>query len=126
MYKKQIVLAVVTAALLAYFAATKAPMPWTAMQWAGVVLAVIGFALMTLARFQLGRSFTITPQARQLVTRGLYARIRNPVYVFGGVMLAGYVLLLRRPQWLLLLVFFIPLQLRRARREAQVLEAKFG
>jgi protein-S-isoprenylcysteine O-methyltransferase Ste14 len=55
----------------------------------GLVLAIAGIGLLTLARLQLGSSFSVTPQARQLVTTGLYSRIRNPVYVFSAIGLAG-------------------------------------
>jgi protein-S-isoprenylcysteine O-methyltransferase Ste14 len=92
----------------------------------GLFLLVPGFILWTIARFQLGRSFTLSAQAIQLVTRGLYSRIRNPVYVFGSCVIAGLILLGGRPLWLLVFVIIIPLQIWRVGKEAQVLEARFG
>jgi len=65
-------------------------------------------------------------QARQLVTRGLDSRIRNPIYVFGSCIIAGVFLLLGHPAWLLIFAFVIPLQIWRARKEAAVLQAEFG
>jgi protein-S-isoprenylcysteine O-methyltransferase Ste14 len=103
-----------------------APAAWTSLRIAGLGLAVVGFILWTVARFQLGSSFTVIPQAKQLVTRGLYSRIRNPIYVFGSLFIAGYILLLGRPIWLLIFAVVIPLQIWRAGKEAQVLEASFG
>jgi protein-S-isoprenylcysteine O-methyltransferase Ste14 len=100
--------------------------PWTSLRIAGLILLVLGLVLITVARVQLGRSFSITPQARQLVTRGLYSRIRNPVYVFGTLLLLGLVPFLDRPYYLLIFVVLIPLQIFRARAEARVLEAHFG
>jgi len=85
-----------------------------------------GFVLWTVAPFQLGKSLTVTAQAKQLVTRGLYSKLRNPIYVFGSCVIAGLILLLGRPVWLLVFVGLIPLQIWRGRKEAQVLEAKFG
>jgi protein-S-isoprenylcysteine O-methyltransferase Ste14 len=96
------------------------------MQIAGLVLLIAGFVLWTVARFQLGASFTVTAQARQLVSRGLYSRIRNPIYTFGSCVIAGLILLLGHPLWLLIFVAIIPLQIWRARKEASALEAKFG
>jgi protein-S-isoprenylcysteine O-methyltransferase Ste14 len=86
----------------------------------------MGFFLWTTARFQLGRSLTVTAQAKQLVTRGLYSKLRNPIYVFGSCVIAGLILVLGRPVWLLAFLIVIPLQIWRARKESAVLEAAFG
>jgi protein-S-isoprenylcysteine O-methyltransferase Ste14 len=119
-------LTVTVAAAAAYLGWTQAPAAWTPLRLLGLCLAVAGFVLWTVARFQLGKSFAVTAQAKQLVTHGLYSRIRNPVYIFGSVCIGGYILLLDRPRWLLIFVAIIPLQIWRARKEARVLEAKFG
>jgi protein-S-isoprenylcysteine O-methyltransferase Ste14 len=92
----------------------------------GLLLSLIGLAGVILSRYTLGRSFSIAPKATALVTRGIYSRIRNPIYVFGEIFLIGIVLLLDRPKLLLFLLVLIPVQVLRARREAAVLEAKFG
>jgi len=102
------------------------PAHWTPMQTAGMCLLFAGFVLWTVARFQLGSSFTATAQARQLVTRGLYSKIRNPIYLFGSCVIVGAILVSGRPIWLLIFVLIIPMQVWRAHKESQVLEAKFG
>jgi protein-S-isoprenylcysteine O-methyltransferase Ste14 len=102
------------------------PAAWTPMQTVGSFLLAAGFILWTTARFQLGKSLAVTAQAKQLVTRGLYSRIRNPIYVFGSCVVAGVILTLGRPVWLLLFLVIIPLQIWRSRKESSVLEAKFG
>jgi protein-S-isoprenylcysteine O-methyltransferase Ste14 len=102
------------------------PAAWTALRIAGVVIMIAGLALLTLARIQLGNSFSFKPQATQLVTHGLYARIRNPVYVFSALVLAGFVLYLNKPYLFLLFLILIPMQVLRARAEGRVLEARFG
>jgi protein-S-isoprenylcysteine O-methyltransferase Ste14 len=79
-----------------------------------------------ISRYTLGRSFSIVPKATALVTSGVYSRIRNPIYVFGEIFLIGVALLLERPKLLLIMLVLIPVQVLRARREAAVLEAKFG
>lgn len=68
----------------------------------------------------------VSPRATTLVTHGLYSRIRNPIYVFGLLLIAGLILYLDHPRLLLILLPVIPLQIIRARRESQVLQAHFG
>jgi protein-S-isoprenylcysteine O-methyltransferase Ste14 len=102
------------------------PGPWDLQRRIGVALMLIGVAGIATARYQLGNSFALRPKAQQLVTRGIYSKIRNPIYVSGGVMLAGLVLVLHRPVLWLVLLALIVMQTLRARREAQVLEAAFG
>jgi protein-S-isoprenylcysteine O-methyltransferase Ste14 len=100
--------------------------PWTPMRVAGLILLLPALMLITISRIQLGNSFSLTPQATQLVTRGIYSRIRNPIYVFGALVIAGLFLFLERPYLLLLLVPVLILQINRARAEARVLEEHFG
>ena len=102
------------------------PGPWNGQRVAGSALLVFGVAFLSLARFQLGRSFSISAQAKKLVTHGLYSRIRNPIYAFGAVAIAGLFLILQRPALWVLFVVMIVMQIVRARQEARVLEAKFG
>jgi protein-S-isoprenylcysteine O-methyltransferase Ste14 len=99
---------------------------WNLTNVAGLVLLVSGMALWITARLQLGDSFSVSAQARQLVTHGLYSKISNPIYVFGLLMISGLALVAGKPIWLLALLVIVPLQIMRARTEAKVLEDKFG
>jgi protein-S-isoprenylcysteine O-methyltransferase Ste14 len=126
MLGRNILLTLIVGGALAYLGWRHPPPAWTLMQTVGLCLTVAGFALWTLARFQLGSSLAITAQAKQLVTLGLYSKIRNPIYCFGSLTIAGFILLLGRPRWLLIFFAVIPLQIWRARKESRVLEAKFG
>jgi protein-S-isoprenylcysteine O-methyltransferase Ste14 len=101
-------------------------LPWTPARIAGVVIGLPSLALLVLARIQLGGSFSVSAKAQKLVTHGLYSRIRNPIYVFGGLLIVGFLLYINEPWALLILVVMIPMQIYRARNEAKVLEAKFG
>jgi protein-S-isoprenylcysteine O-methyltransferase Ste14 len=96
------------------------------MQIVGACLLSLGFILWTVARFQLGSSFAVTAQARHLVTHGLYSKIRNPIYVFGSCVIAGVILMVGRPIFLLIFALIVPLQIWRGRKEASVLAEKFG
>jgi protein-S-isoprenylcysteine O-methyltransferase Ste14 len=100
--------------------------PWGPMRIVGACMIVFGLLMWALARFQLGKSFSVKAKATVLVTHGLYSRIRNPIYVFGSVMIAGMLLFFLKPEGLLLFLALIPMQVFRARKESAVLEAAFG
>ena len=117
----QVIAGVLLLAFIVYW-----PGPWNAQQVVGSILLLVGFGMVSLARFQLGRSFSVTPQARKLVTHGLYSRIRNPIYFFGAVAMAGFFLIIQRPILWVLFMAVVVIQIVRARRAAAVLEAKFG
>ncbi len=100
--------------------------PWSMRRYIGTVLVVVGLLFIAVARYQLGSSFSVKAEAHKLVTTGLYSKIRNPIYVSGIVMIAGMILILGRPEGLLVLIAAIVGQTIRARREARVLETAFG
>lgn len=100
--------------------------PWDAERKVGTVLVCLGMIFIALARYQLGESFSIRPEAHKLVTTGLYSKIRNPIYVFGMVLLAGAILVFQKPVLLIFLPILAIAQTIRARREAAVLESAFG
>ena len=92
----------------------------------GLILVIPSCILLVIARFQLGRSFSISAQAIELVTRGLYSKIRHPIYLFAQLMFIGLIFCIRN------FLFFIPwfilliIQIRRIKNEERVLEDKFG
>lgn len=100
--------------------------PFTPLRIVGLVLAVIGFGLLTVARLQLGDAFSVGAEASRLVSTGLYARIRHPVYLFSELGIAGAILYFERPWLLLVLLILVPVQVLRARDEERVLEEKLG
>jgi len=100
--------------------------PWTALRIAGLALVIPSVLLFALARIQLGRAFSVKAKASTLVTTGIYSRIRNPIYVFGGLTIAGFMLWVNMPWLLLVFVVLVPMQVWRSRVEARVLEEKFG
>jgi protein-S-isoprenylcysteine O-methyltransferase Ste14 len=111
---------------ITYLVYTFARPPWTAMRIVGLTFMTPALLLLTIARIQLGNSFSIAPQATKLVTHGIYSRIRNPVYVFGTFVFTGLFLFLDRPLLLLFLLPVLILQIVRARAEARILEQHFG
>jgi protein-S-isoprenylcysteine O-methyltransferase Ste14 len=100
--------------------------PHGVVRWIGLALGLIGLGGVILARYTLGQSFSWVPRATGLVTTGIYSRIRNPIYISGMLCGLGIVLMVGRPQVLVIFLVLIPMQIIRARREAAVLEARFG
>jgi len=118
-------LAVVTVALI-FLAMYAIGLPWTVPHIVGLAVAGPSFILFVLARIQLGKAFSVQAKATTLVTTGIYSRIRNPIYVFGALMIAGVMIWLERPWLLLCFAVLIPMQIYRSRKEEQVLAEKFG
>jgi protein-S-isoprenylcysteine O-methyltransferase Ste14 len=101
-------------------------LPFTPIRLAGLALVIPAFVLLLLARMQLGAAFSVQARATELVTTGIYSRIRNPIYVFSALLIAGVIVWSQQLLFLLVFVILIPVQILRARKEGQVLEAKFG
>jgi protein-S-isoprenylcysteine O-methyltransferase Ste14 len=99
---------------------------WTPVKIAGAVLAAVSVVLLVVARLQLGASFAVQAKAHKLVTTGLYAKIRNPIYVFAALFLVGLAMVSGRWIFLLAIAVLAPLQMVRARKEEQVLSDAFG
>ena len=112
--------------LIAITAVALRPGAWNAARLAGFCIAVPAAVLLFTARWQLGKSFSVTPQARALVTWGIYSKIRNPIYVFSGLLLLGVLIALQYRYAFLLLLVLILVQVTRAHQEAKILEARFG
>jgi len=122
-----VVIAIVVAILaLFFFVPVLRDQPWTPLRIAGVIIAVIGYGLVVTARVQLGDSFSVMPQAKALVTHGLYSKIRNPMFVFVDVTIFGLILAVNFPWLLLLLALWTFAQARQAGKESKVLYDKFG
>ena len=65
-----------------------------------VISSIVGlpsFVLMIISRRQLGKSFSIMPQAKALVTTGLYSRIQHPMYIFLDLFLVALIVALNCP-----------------------------
>jgi hypothetical protein len=63
--------------------------PRSPVWYLGMILAAGALPLWVIARLQLGAAFSVRPEARYLVTAGLYSRMRHPTCVFGVWPAAG-------------------------------------
>jgi protein-S-isoprenylcysteine O-methyltransferase Ste14 len=95
------------------------------MQALADLLIFLGGAGSALALSRLGRAFAIMPEARVLVTGGLYAHIRHPLYAAEMLSLAGIVIQFAQPWAALLGIAVAGLQFARALFEEEVLRQAF-
>jgi protein-S-isoprenylcysteine O-methyltransferase Ste14 len=111
---------------LAFLVVHAQEVDWSTAKMIGAAIVIISFPLFVLARWQLGNSFSIKAKAGRLVTTGLYSRIRNPIYLFGGLFIVGLSLFLSPWGPLAVALVIVPLQVVRSRREERVLAEAFG
>ena len=88
-------------------------------------LLMIGNAGAVVALMQLGRSFSIMAESRQLVTTGPYRFVRHPLYLTEEIALIGVFLQYASPWTVLLLLVQIAFQLRRMHNEELILTGHF-
>ena len=100
--------------------------PHNTQSYVTLCLSLACAVLWFVARWQLGDAFSVTAQARHLVTRGLYAKIRHPIYVFGTLAFLFVVSALQGWQALIIWILVILIQVVRLRREERVLAETFG
>ena len=96
-----------------------------AEQIAATTLVALGNLMAVAALLALGRSFSILPQARTLVTRGPYRFVRHPMYLAHGISVLGAVWFYRSPAAVPLLLLHLGLQLWRMEEEERLLGQVF-
>jgi protein-S-isoprenylcysteine O-methyltransferase Ste14 len=87
--------------------------------------SLAGTSLAFWSVWYLGRSFSLLPQARALVTSGPYRFVRHPIYLGGLLITIGEVWLRFSALTLGLNVIFVAAQIVRLRYEEQILERAF-
>ena len=97
--------------------------------WAGVALCGAGLLLLLLSLVSFGRSFRVGIDQQspdKLVTTGVFALSRNPIYVAFGLVLLGQFLVF--PNWIFLvyLIAGIGLFHRQVLREEESLRRQYG
>jgi protein-S-isoprenylcysteine O-methyltransferase Ste14 len=101
----------------------------SALQWIGVLLCASGLCLMVASLASFGSSFRVgidTEHPNALITSGIFAFTRNPIYVAFGSVLIGELLI--QPRWPLLLYIGAGVALfhRQVAREEAYLQQHYG
>jgi protein-S-isoprenylcysteine O-methyltransferase Ste14 len=86
-----------------------------------LLLIIVGTGLAVCAVLVLGRSISLLPEARRLVTGGPYALVRHPLYLGELVALVGVALQYYSASALLLLLLVWSFQLQRMKYEEYIL-----
>ena len=96
---------------------------WVQILSCALVLIGNGFAVYILS--QLGRSFSILPESRSLVTKGAYSVVRHPLYLAEAVAALGVVIIFLSPLACVILVTQLAAQLVRIHYEEIILKENF-
>lgn len=91
----------------------------------GLVLALVGHGLAIASLAALGRSFSIVPEARRLVTSGLYRHVRHPLYLAEELATVGVLLQNVSPLAAAIVAVHIGVQFYRMGCEERTLAAQF-
>jgi protein-S-isoprenylcysteine O-methyltransferase Ste14 len=95
------------------------------MQITADLLIIAGAAGSLIAVSWLGRSFSLMPEARQLVTSGPYAFIRHPLYAAEMIGIAGLMVQFKQPWAVILGALVFGLQYWRTVFEERVLQEAY-
>ena len=100
-----------------------------AIAWIGVLFCLTGLALLLWTLVSFGRSFRVgidQDHPDQLITRGVFAFSRNPIYVAFGTILLGQFLIFSNTILLIYLVVATGLFHRQVLREEAYLKQHYG
>jgi len=95
------------------------------MQILAALLIALGSLGSILVLRRLGKSFSIMPEARRLVTSGPYAHVRHPLYAVEMITIIGTAVQFTAPQSWLIALGVVALLWIRSHYEEQVLEAAY-
>jgi protein-S-isoprenylcysteine O-methyltransferase Ste14 len=79
-----------------------------------------------IGRYNLGNTYSLLPKAEKIISRGLYSKIKHPLYLSQLLVLGGAILYIddSRLWWLFIAISI--LQFYRSKKEEKVLLEKFG
>ena len=115
-----------TLAGLVGYREARPPSGWETL---GLLMIVLGLAVMIVAMVTLRRSYSSTVLIRrdhQLITHGVYRWTRNPIYLGALMVCFGIASHAESAKGALVMVLLVPIVLNRIRLEEQLLKETFG
>ena len=97
-------------------------LPWQTLSAVATLGGLLGSVIVL---SKLGKSFSIMPEARELVTSGPYAYARHPLYAMELITITGNVILYQQPWAALLGIGVMTLLVTRSFFEEKVLSEQF-
>lgn len=95
-------------------------------QLTAIIITSFGYILWLIGRYNLGIYYSLLPKAEQIVSKGLYSKIRHPLYISQMLVLAGVIFYIgdTRLWWLFFMILIF--QLYRIHQEEKVLLLTFA
>ncbi|MDC1205496.1 hypothetical protein N8083_01460 [Candidatus Pacebacteria bacterium] len=91
----------------------------------GTLTTLIGYLFWFLSRYYLGKAYALLPEARYVVSDGIYSKIRHPLYISQMITLGGIIIFIENPKLWWLFLFVLLCQLYRKSQEEKLLIKKF-
>jgi len=92
-----------------------------------LILLVLGAIFLFISLINIGGYYTPSPIPKGLTTKGIYSRVRHPIYLSIDILFIGLSLIFTSVIGLLLtFLIIIPFHLYRMKKEERLLAEKFG
>lgn len=91
-----------------------------------MIITTAGLIIWWMAKLTLGKYYTLTPQFQALVTRGIYSKIRHPIYVGSCFVYIGWITLTQSLLISVIAVLMIIVQMIRMISEEKLLLKELG
>ncbi len=92
----------------------------------GIIMVVVGYGSWLAGRIYLGKAYSLLPEAKFLVTTGVYSKVRHPLYVSQLLTLAGVIVYVQNSNLWYIFVVILLIQMYRKKKEEKLLLEKFG
>lgn len=89
------------------------------------ILVIVGLSAAFAALWCLGKSFSIMPEARRLITHGPYGLVRHPLYVCEEIAVLGVLIQVISPLACIIVTAHALVQFRRMLNEEAILQSTF-